>query len=203
MTALERFLHASDDGLPILVRIGLAHVQLETIHPFLDGNGRVGRMLITFLLCHAGVLQDPLLYLSLYLKQNRSEYYRLLGEVRVNGNWEAWLEFFLVGVHEAAEAAVATARRLTEMFKADKERISSLGRQAGAALRVHETLMTQPIRSITDVSSMTGLSFPGASAGVQRLVDLEIAKEITGGRRDRLFIYTHYLELLNEGTEPL
>ena len=203
MTALERFLHASDDGLPILVRIGLAHVQLETIHPFLDGNGRVGRMLITLLLCHAGVLQDPLLYLSLYLKQNRSEYYRLLGEVRFNGNWEAWLEFFLEGVREAAEAAVATARRLTEMFKADKERISSLGRQAGAALRVQEALMVLPIRSITDVSSVTGLSFPGASAGMQRLIDLEIATEITGGRRDRLFVYTHYMELLNEGTEPL
>ena len=203
MAALESFLHATDDGLPTLVRIGLAHVQLETIHPFLDGNGRVGRMLITFLLCHAGVLQDPLLYLSLYLKQNRSEYYRLLGEVRFNGNWEAWLEFFLVGVQEVAEAAVATAKRLAEIFKTDKGRISRLGRQAGSALRVHETLMTQPIRSITEVSSITGLSFPGASAGMQRLVDLEIATEITGGRRDRLFVYTHYLELLNEGTEPL
>ena len=201
MTALESFLRAIDDGLPVLVRIGLAHVQLETIHPFLDGNGRVGRMLITFLLCHAGVLQDPLLYLSLHLKQNRSEYYRLLGEVRFNGNWEAWLEFFLVGVRDVAEAAVATATRLTEMFKSDRERISRLGRQAGSALRVHETLMVLPIRSITDVSSITGLSFPGASAGMQRLVDLEIATEITGGRRDRLFVYTHYLELLNEGTE--
>ncbi|MYC84071.1 MAG: Fic family protein [Acidimicrobiia bacterium] len=203
MTALESFLHATDDGLPILVRIGLAHGQLETIHPFLDGNGRVGRMLITFLLCHARVLQDPLLYVSLYLKQNRSEYYRLLGEVRINGNWEAWLEFFLEGVREVAEAAVATARRLTEMFKTDKQRISGLGRQAGSTLRVHEALMVLPIRSITDVSAITGLSFPTASAGMQRLVDLEIAKEITGGRRDRLFVYTHYLEFLNEGTEPL
>ena len=203
MTALESFLHSTRDGLPILARVGLAHVQLETIHPFLDGNGRVGRMLITFLLCHAGVLQDPLLYLSLYLKQNRSEYYRLLGEVRSNGNWEAWLEFFFVGVRETSEAAVSTARRLTELFAADKESISGLGRRAGSALRVHETLIAVPIRSIPDVCGVTGLSFPGAAAGMQRLGDLGMVREITGGRRDRLFIYIDYLETLNEGTEPL
>ena len=203
MTLLESFLHSTLDGLPILARVGLAHVQLETIHPFLDGNGRVGRMLITFLLCHAGVLQDPLLYLSLYLKQNRSEYYRLLGEVRSNGNWEAWLEFFFVGVRETSEAAVSTARRLTELFAADKERISGLGRRAGSALRVHEALMAVPIRSIPDVCGVTGLSFPGAAPGMQRLVDLGMVREITGGRRDRLFIYIDYLETLNEGTEPL
>ena len=203
MTALESFLHATDDGLPVLVRVGLAHVQLETIHPFLDGNGRVGRMLITFLLCHAGVTQDPLLYLSLYLKQNRSEYYRLLGEVRSSGNWEAWLEFFLVGIRETADAAVSTARRLTELFATDKERISGLGRRAGSALRVHETLVAVPIRGIPDVCRITGLSFPGASAGVQRLVDLGIAREITGGRRGRLFVYTEYMGILTEGTEPL
>ncbi len=203
MTALESFLHTTDDGLPVLVRIGLAHVQLETIHPFLDGNGRIGRMLITFLLCHAGVLQDPLLYLSLYLKQNRSEYYRLLSEVRFNGNWEEWLEFFLMGILETAEAAVSTARYLSELFATDKERISQLGRQAGSALRVHEALMALPIRSIPDVSRIAGLSFPGASAGMQRLVDLGIAREITGGRRGRLFVYTEYLGILSEGTEPL
>ena len=203
MTALESFLHATDDGLPVLVRIGLAHVQLETIHPFLDGNGRIGRMLITFLLCHAGVLQDPLLYLSLYLKQNRSEYYRLLSEVRFNGNWEEWLEFFLMGILETAEAAVSTARHLSELFATDKERISQLGRQAGSALRVHEALMALPIRSIPDVSRIAGLSYPGASAGMQRLVDLGIAREITGGRRGRLFVYTEYLGILSEGTEPL
>ena len=203
MTELESFLHATDDGLPVLVRVGLAHVQLETIHPFLDGNGRVGRMLITFLLCHAGVLQDPLLYLSLYLKRNRSDYYRLLGEVRFNGNWEAWLEFFLLGIRETAEAAVSTVKRLTGMFQTDRERISRLGRQAGSALRVHEALMAVPIRSIPDVCRITGLSFPGAAAGMQRLVDLDIAMEITGGRRDRLFVHTDYLQVLSEGTEPL
>lgn len=203
MTELERFLHATYDGLPILVRVGLAHVQLETIHPFLDGNGRVGRMLITFLLCHAGVIQDPLLYLSLYLKQNRSEYYRLLDEVRFNGNWEAWLQFLFVGIRETADAAVSTARRLTELFATDKESISGLGRQAGSALRVHETLVAVPFRSIPEVCEITGLSFPGASAGMQRLVDLGIAMEITGGRRDRVFSYTNYLDILTEGTEPL
>lgn len=203
MTELESFLHRTDDGLPVLLRVGLAHVQLETIHPFLDGNGRVGRMLITFLLCHAGVLHDPLLYLSLYLKRNRSEYYRLLGEVRSNGNWEAWLEFFLAGITDTAGTAVTAARRLTELFRTDKERISELGRQAGSALRVHDALMATPVRSIPEVCRISGLSFPGAAAGMQRLIDLGIAAEITGGRRDRLFAYSEYLEVLSEGTEPL
>ena len=203
MASLERFLHAADDGLPDLVRVGLAHVQLETIHPFLDGNGRVGRLLITFLLCHAGLLQDPLLYLSLYLKQNRSDYYRLLTEVRLRGDWEAWLAFFLEGVRVTADGAFSTAMHLTEMFREDKARISSLGRQANSALRVHEALMAYPIRSIRDVCRRTGLSYPGAAAGMDRLIELGIAAEITGDKRGRIFVYAQYLDQLIEGTEPL
>ena len=203
MASLERFLHAADDGLPDLVRVGLAHVQLETIHPFLDGNGRVGRLLITFLLCHAGLLQDPLLYLSLYLKQNRSDYYRLLTEVRLRGDWEAWLAFFLEGVRVTAEGAFSTAMRLTEMFRDDKSRISLLGRAANSALRVHEALMATPIRSIPEISRESGLSYPGASAGMKRLVELGIAAEIPRDRRGRIFFYAPYLNLLTEGTEPL
>ena len=136
MAALEQFLHAADDELPTLIRVGLAHVQLETIHPFLDGNGRVGRMLITFLLCHAGMLQDPLLYLSLYLKRNRSEYYRLLNEVRSSGDWEAWLQFFLEGVRVTAEGAVDTADRLTRLFAAESRarRIARSRRWLGVAI---------------------------------------------------------------------
>ena len=203
MASLERFLHATGDGLPDLVRVGLAHVQLETIHPFQDGNGRVGRLLITFLLCHASLLLDPLLYLSLYLKQNRSEYYRLLTHVRLHGDWEAWLAFFLEGVRVTADGAFATALRLAAMFREDKARISALGRQANSALRVHDALIAYPIQSIPDVRRWTGLSYPGASAGMNRLEELGIAVEITGDKRGRIFAYSQYLDQLSEGTEPL
>jgi len=138
-------------------------VQFETIHPFLDGNGRVGRLLVTFLLCHAGVLREPLLYLSLYLKQSRATYYELLDRVRREGDWEAWLAFFLAGVRETADGAVATARRLSEMFGVDRARVETRGRRAGSALRVHEALKARPIRSMADVCTATGLSFPAAS----------------------------------------
>lgn len=203
MAALERFLHDTDDGLPELIRIGLAHVQIETIHPFLDGNGRVGRLLITFLLCHAGLLQDPLLYLSLYLKQNRSDYYRLLNEVRFHGDWEAWLAFFLEGVRATADGAYSTAMSLTEMFRHDKALISELGRQANSALRVHEALMARPILTTPEIAKSTGLSYPGASAGLNRLIELGIVTEAPGSMRARVFVYTQYLQTLNEGTESL
>ena len=127
MAALERFLHTQDDGLPVLVRAALAHVQFETIHPFLDGNGRVGRLLITLLLCHARVLGEPLLYLSLYFKQNRTAYYALLDSVRRDGDWEAWLAFFLDGVRVTGEGAVSTAERLAAMFGSDRARIEPTG----------------------------------------------------------------------------
>ena len=130
MAALERFLHAEGDGLPVLLRAGLAHVQFETIHPFLDGNGRVGRLLITFLLRHARVLRDPLLYLSLYFKQNRAAYYELLGRVRSEGDWESWLAFFLEGVQQVADGAVTTAERLAKIFGTDRARIEARGRRA-------------------------------------------------------------------------
>ena len=201
MSDLERFLHATDDGLPALVRAGLAHVQFETIHPFLDGNGRVGRMLITFLLCHAGVLREPLLYLSLHFKQNRSAYYELLDRVRREGDWEMWLEFFLKGVQQVAEGAVSTAERLSELFRTDRGRIEAAGRRAGSALRVHEALKARPILSMPDVCNATRLSFPAASSAMELLSGLGIAKELTGKRRNRLFVYDRYLAILNEGTE--
>lgn len=201
MSDLERFLHATDDGLPALVRAGLAHVQFETIHPFLDGNGRVGRLLITFLLCHAGVLREPLLYLSLHFKQNRSAYYELLDRVRREGDWEMWLEFFLKGVQQVAEGAVSTAERLSELFRTDRGRIEAAGRRAGSALRVHEALKARPILSMPDVCNATRLSFPAASSAMELLSGLGIAKELTGKRRNRLFVYDRYLAILNEGTE--
>jgi Fic family protein len=202
MADLELFLNARDDGVPWLVRAALAHVQFETIHPFLDGNGRVGRMLITLLLCDAGVLREPLLYLSLYLKRNRARYYELLGLVRREGDWEAWLEFFAYGVVEAAQGAVDTAARLTELFALDRSRIEGeTGRRAGSALRVHEALKARPLRSVTDLATTTGLSFPAAAAAIDALVELGVAREFTGRRRDRLFAYDGYVAILGEGTD--
>jgi Fic family protein len=201
MAALERFLHAENDRLPALVRAGLAHVQFETIHPFLDGNGRVGRLMITLFLCHAGVLREPLLYLSLYLKQHRPDYYALLDLVRREGDWEAWLAFFLEGVRVTAEGAVATAQRLTGMFGDHRSTIESKGRRAGSALRVHEAIKARPILSMAQICRATGLSFPAASSAMSLLVDLGIARELTGRRRNRLFAYDHYVATLSEGTE--
>lgn len=203
MASLERFLHARDDGLPALVRAGLAHVQFETIHPFLDGNGRVGRLLITFLLCQAGVLRDPLLYLSLYFKQNRSIYYELLNAVRRTGDWEIWLDFFLDGVRETAESAFATSQRLSQLFDADQARVQQSGRRAGSALRTLQAFTSHPILFIADIREHTGLSISAASSAVALLVELGIVRELTGQRRNRLFVYDEYLSILSEGTEPL
>ena len=202
MTAFERFLHAEDDGLPVLLRAGLAHVQFETIHPFLDGNGRVGRLLVTLLLCHAGVLSQPLLYLSLYFKQNRSVYYEMLDQVRRAGDWEAWLSFFLEGVRVTAEGAVSTAQRLSHMFQDDRNRIQAAGgRRAGSALRIHDALKSRPILSLPAARRDTKLSFQTAASAIELLVTHGIAREITGKRRNRLFVYDRHLSILNEGTE--
>ena len=200
MADLERFLHSNRDELPMLVRIGLAHVQLETIHPFLDGNGRVGRLLITFLLCHYGILRDPLLYLSLYLKQNRSQYYDLLNEVRLTGDWEAWLAFFLEGVREVAENAVSTARRVWAMKERDRESVRQLGRRTASALRVFEALTLHPLQSIASLGKETGLSQPGVVAGVNALEELGIVSEATGKTYGRVYTYQKYLALFSEGT---
>lgn len=200
MADLERFLHSDDDGIPLLIRAGVAHLQFETIHPFLDGNGRVGRLLITLLLCSAGVLRQPLLYLSLYLKEHRSTYYDLLDAVRRSGDWEAWLAFFLDGVRVTADGAVRTAETIGALFRADRERIGSLGRAAGSALRVHRVLTSRPIVSVREVQRRSGLSHPAAGAALERLVELGIVREITGRRRDRLFAYRGYLEILDAGS---
>ena len=202
MTELERFLHAEDDGLPVLLRAGIAHVQFETIHPFLDGNGRVGRLLITLLLCHADLLRQPLLYLSLYFKQHRSIYYEMLNHVRRTGDWEAWLMFFLEGVRTTAEGAVSTAQRLSRMFDDDRNKVqASGGRKTGSALRLHDALKAQPVLSLTAAGRNTGLSFRTASTAMELLAENGIAREITGKRRNRLFVYEEYLSILNEGAE--
>jgi Fic family protein len=201
MGALERFLDDEEGGLSALVRAGLAHVQFETIHPFLDGNGRVGRLLITLLLCHAGILREPLLYLSFYFKENRSAYYAHLDAVRRDGDWEAWLDFFLAGVRETAEGAVSTAQRLVALFSADRERIVPTGRRAGSALRIHDALRSRPVTTVQDASARSGLSFPAAASALERLIELGIAREMTGKRRNRVFAYDRYLAILSEGTD--
>ena len=201
MSDLEHFLHARDDGLSALLRAGLAHVQFETIHPFLDGNGRVGRLLITFMLCHDGVLREPMLYLSLYFKQHREDYYALLNDVRQNGDWEAWLSFFLEGVTQTAEGAVQTAQRLLSLFQEDQARLQQTGRAAGSALRVHKVLQERPIASLQELANRAELSFPAVTAGMQTLEKLGVARELTGKKRNRLFGYDQYLAILGEGTE--
>lgn len=201
MGDLELFLHARDDGLPTLVRIALAHLQFETIHPFLDGNGRVGRLLITLMLLDAGVLRESLLYPSLFLMQHRSTYYHLLNEVRETGDWETWLEFFLEGVRVTAEGAVNTSRRLLELFANHRRMVEGSGRRTGSALRVHAALRARPILSITAAAERANLSFSAASSAMHLLVDRGIVRETTGKRRGRLFVYDEYMGILNEGTE--
>lgn len=202
MAALELFLNDDTDGVPFLVKSALAHVQFETIHPFLDGNGRLGRLLIALLLHNKGILRQPLLYLSLYFKAHRATYYDLLDGVRSHGDWEAWLDFFLEGVAETADGAVDTVRRLDGLFAADAKRVEALGRSAANALRVHRAFCLRPVLNVTSLTEATNLTFPTATAAVNRLVADGILREITGKRRNRLFAYQAYLEILDEGGQP-
>lgn len=201
MSDLEKFLNNQNNPYPVLIKAALAHVQFETIHPFLDGNGRIGRLLIAFILHHDHVLSQPLLYLSLYLKQQRSEYYRLLDLVRTEGEWEAWLDFFLEGVGFAAANAVETANELLSLFKRDEYKIQDLGRSASTAFRVFRLFTEKPLITITQVCKQTGMSFPAATKAIHALEKFGIAREITGQQRNRVFAYDHYLTILNQGTE--
>jgi Fic family protein len=201
MAKLESFLHDSGNPYPTLIKAALAHVQFETIHPFLDGNGRIGRLLIAFILHHDRLLSQPLLYLSLYFKQHRSEYYRLLDLVRTEGDWEAWLDFFLEGVEQIASNAVETAKRLLSLFQQDEEKIQAMGRSASTTLRVFRVLCEHPLATLNRICASTGLSFPAGSKGMQQLETLDIVREITGQQRNRVFTYQQYLNILNEGTE--
>ena len=203
MAALERFIHAEEHKVPALTRAALVHVQFETIHPFLDGNGRIGRLLIALMLHEAGVLREPLLYLSLFFKQHRAEYYRLLGAVRSEGDWEAWLDFFLEGVSATATGAAETAHRLLELMREDRQRIQALGRSGSAAEQVFSTICERPIITINEASRRRGVSFPTASKGMDGLIELGIVRELTGKRRNRVYAYDRFLAILSEGTEPL
>ncbi|HEX5009326.1 MAG TPA: Fic family protein [Planctomycetota bacterium] len=201
LSALESFLHSRDD-LPLLARIGLAHTQFETIHPFLDGNGRVGRLLITFLLCERKVLGKPVLYLSHWFKGHRQEYYDRLQAVRDAGDFEGWLEFFLRGVAEVGMQASDTARRILALREAHRSLITDkMGRGAGNGQRVLEHLYERPILGVKEVQSLLGTTFAGANQIVNNLRTLGIVKEITGQARHRRFRYDAYVQLFHEGTE--
>jgi Fic family protein len=198
---LETFLHADSD-LPILIKIGLAHAQFETIHPFLDGNGRIGRLLITFLLVNSGVLGKPVLYLSHYLKRHRSRYYDLLQATRDHGAWEEWLEFFLRGVSEVSAQAAETARRILRLREDHRALIvQNLGRVAGGGHRVLEHLYERPIVSVSEVRDLIGVSFTAANALVDRLVEIGVLAEVTGQARHRRFRYSAYIDLFDPGDD--
>lgn len=201
MASLERFIHSTDDGMPVLLRAGLAHAQFESIHPFLDGNGRIGRMLIAFILVQSGLLREPILYLSLYLKQFRTEYYDHLNRLRYEGDWERWLLFFLDGVEATADHGVSTAEHLRALFDRDRQMVAESGRRANSALRVHHEFVQRPLLSIAAVRERSQLSHSAANSAVHHLVELGVLEEITGRRRERRFLYRDYLQTLNEGIQ--
>jgi len=203
LDSLERFLHDDKHKLPVLVEAGLVHVQFESIHPFLDGNGRLGRLLITLLLCARGALTEPLLYPSLYLKSNRDGYYNLLQRVRTEGSWEDWQAFFIEGIAVAAQEAADTAERTLKLFAKDKEKIEKLGRAASSALRLHEFLQANPYVRIRIAAEALELTVPTVTSSLNHLVRLGIVKEVSGRHRDRLFAYSRYVNMVSAGTDPL
>ena len=200
---LELFLHDQPERTSPLVKAALAHLQFETIHPFLDGNGRLGRLLITLILCVEEVLKKPMLYLSLYFKTHRRQYYALLDEVRRTGDWESWLTFFAEAVTMTAGQAVNTARRLLQQADEDRQKIEQIGSTVGSTLRVHNALQERPIASIAWISEKAALTQATVNTCLQRLVSLGIVTEVTGKKRNRLFSYTECINILNEGTERI
>jgi Fic family protein len=209
MAELEKFLHGDPVATPILIRAALAHAQFETIHPFLDGNGRLGRLLVTLLLCtetsdgEGRVLSRPLLYLSLHLKTHREVYYERLQAIRTDGDWEAWLRFFLEGVISVASLATETTKRIVELIERDRQRIHGLGRAAGSALLVFDHAVREVILRIPTTTQRLPISEPTVAGAIGHLEQLGILREITGRPRNKIFTYGDYLSILSEGTEPL
>ncbi len=201
LAAFERFLH--ETSVPPLVKAALAHVQFETIHPFSDGNGRLGRLLIALILCNEGVLREPSLYLSLYFKQRRAEYYERLDRVRVRGDWEGWLAYFLDGVAETANQAVDAAQRLLGLLARDRARIATLGARAGNVGLVFDEFARRVALSVPQVAPRIALTPPTIRAAVRTLQELDIVNELTGQQRHRVFAYREYLDILGEGAQPL
>ncbi|MGE4344831.1 MAG: Fic family protein [Geoalkalibacter sp.] len=201
MSKLELFLHDQPEPTPMLLKAALAHVQFETIHPFLDGNGRLGRLLITLLLCEQKVLREPMLYLSLYFKAHRQYYYELLNNVRTTGDWEAWLDFFAEAVIVTATQAVETAQQLLDLSNQDRDKISGLGRAAASTLQIHRALMEHPIATSGSLVKKTGITPATVNKALGHLRQLGIVKELTAQKRNRLFSYAGYIEIMSRGTE--
>ncbi len=201
MSKLELFLHDQPEPTPVLLKAALAHVQFETIHPFLDGNGRLGRLLIALLLCEKKVLREPMLYLSLYFKTHRQYYYELLNKVRLTGDWETWLDFFAEAVIVTATQAVETAQQLLDLSNQDRDKISSLGRAAASTLQVHRALMEHPIATSGSLVEKTSITPATVNKTLGHLEQLGIVKELTARKRNRLFSYAGYIEIMSRGTE--
>ena len=201
MSKLELFLHDQPEPTPVLLKAALAHVQFETIHPFLDGNGRLGRLLIALLLCEQKVLREPMLYLSLYFKTHRQYYYELLNNVRMTGDWEAWLDFFAEAVIVTATQAVETAQQLLDLSNQDRDKISGLGRAAASTLQIHRALMEHPIATSGSLVEKTGITPATVNKALGHLEQLGIVKELTAQKRNRLFSYAGYIEIMSRGTE--
>ena len=202
MADLERFLHDQPTRTPVLIKAALAHVQFETIHPFLDGNGRLGRLLVTLLLCgQERVLSKPLLYLSLYLKRNRDAYYDLLQRVRTDGEWEEWVAFFLEGIVEVANSTAETTRRLLALVERDRQRIQELGRAAASAGRLHDLVVREVIFRIPQAAATLGSTEVTIGNAARNLERLGIVRETTGRTRHKRFVYFEYLRIIEEGTE--
>lgn len=197
----ERFLHDRPEPTPPLIKAALAHVQFETIHPFLDGNGRLGRLLIALQLASDGLLREPLLYLSLHFKEHRQTYYELLNAVRLSGDWETWLEFFAEAVVASATQAATSAKRLLELASADGRRIEELGRAAASAMAVHRALQRQPLATAASLAAATGLTPPTVNKSLAHLERIGVVAELTRKQRGRVFSYARYAEILNEGME--
>lgn len=202
MGKLELFLHDQPERTPVLLKAALAHVQFESIHPFLDGNGRLGRLLITLLLCSEKILKEPMLYLSLYFKTHRQRYYELLNNVRLTGDWESWIEFFADAVVDTATQAVDTAQRLMKLASEDGTRINKLGRVAGSVHQVHRILLQRPIASSNWLQEKTQLSPATINTCLNQLEGIGIVRELTGKKRNRLYAYSHYIDVMDQGTEP-
>lgn len=203
LDAFEKYLHLEERSYSSLIDAGLIHVQFETIHPFLDGNGRIGRLLITFFLILMGDMKQPWLYLSLFFKNNREEYYQRLNAVRQTGDWEGWLDFFLQGVAETADQVVSTSQKITALFAADKERIASLKRAAISAGQVHDLLRRRAMISAIDAAKVLEVSIPTTRTALNNLKELGIVKDVSGKGKERLYIYSELIALLEQGAEPI
>lgn len=201
MGNLENFLHDIKSVTPVLLKAAISHVQFETIHPFLDGNGRLGRLLISLLLYENKILQKPLLYLSLYFKIHRQEYYELLTNVRVKGDWEKWIDFFADAVIHTSNQAVRTARNLINLINDDEAKVNNIGRASSTALTVYRCFVKNPVLNAGAIQNQSSLSTATIHSSLENLVNLDILEEVSQKKRNKIFAYKEYINILNEGTE--